>query len=478
MGTEGTMKKIAVSYERLEACLCRESFYDFVRRFWDVFIPEKPVWNWHIEFICNELQIVAEQVFARKPKLYDLIINVSRGATKSTISSILFPAWCWTRDPTLRIICGSYAKDLSYDLAMRCRWVLQSEKYNRLFPEAQLKKDTEGKLMTHQGGERFSTSVSAGVGGHHGHIILVDDPLDPTESASEASLTACNNWFDRTLLSCKVDKAVTPVILIMQRLDERDPTGRMLEREGRTIKHICLPAIEGDNIKPPEAAEFYLGGLFDPVRMPLPILNEIRLEIGEYAFAGQYLQRPIPERGGMFLVDQLQLVPTPSGVRRSVRYWDKAATYEAGCYTVGVRMGITDDRKFIVEDVVRGQWEAAERERVIRRTAEMDGLQVRIGIEEEPGSGGKESAQNTVKNLMGFNVIRDKPTGKKEIRADPYAAQVNACNVSLVRGPWNRAYCDELAHFCPTAKYKDQVDASSGAFAMLTKKVIVAGALR
>ncbi len=471
---------LLISPERLEASICRDSFFDFVQRFWSVLIPETPVWNWHIEVICNELQTVAERVFKREPKLYDLIINVSRGSTKSTIASIMFPAWCWTRDPTLRMICGSYAKDLSYDLAMRCRWLLQSEKYLALFPEAELEKDTEGKLMTVQGGERYSTSVTSGGGGHHAHLIMVDDPLDPTESASEAALTATNNWFDRTLLSCKTDKVVTPVILIMQRLDERDPTGRMLEREGKNIRHICLPAIESNDIKPPEMRELYLGGLFDPVRMPMLVLDQIRLDIGEYAFAGQYQQRPIPERGGMFLVDSLHIIREPPKLLRVVRYWDKAGTFEAGCYTVGLKMGIDNNSRIVVLDVVRGQWEANEREQRIRRTAEEDGKKVRIGVEEEGGSGGKESAQNTVKNLLGFLVVKDRPgaRGSKERRADPYSAQVNAGNVALVAAPWNRAYMDELAHFCHTARYKDQVDASSGAFAMLVKRPLQVGAFR
>ena len=98
----------------------------------------------------------------------------------------------------------------------------------------------------------------------------------------------------------------------------------------------------------------------------------------------------------------------------------------------------------------------------------MDGCGVRIGVEQEPGSGGKESAQNTVANLSGFSVFLDSPKGDKVVRADPFAVQVNNENVSMLRGAWNHEYLNELRFF-PNSKYKDQVDATSGAFASLVR---------
>jgi predicted phage terminase large subunit-like protein len=97
----------------------------------------------------------------------------------------------------------------------------------------------------------------------------------------------------------------------------------------------------------------------------------------------------------------------------------------------------------------------------------MDGINVMVGIEQEPGSGGKESAQNTARNLAGFISEIVRPSGDKVTRAMPFSAQVNVNNVYLARGEWNNAYMNELTLF-PNSKYKDQVDASSGAFTLLT----------
>ena len=84
-------------------------------------------------------------------------------------------------------------------------------------------------------------------------------------------------------------------------------------------------------------------------------------------------------------------------------------------------------------------------------------------MEQEPGSGGKESAEATIRNLAGYKVFADKVTGSKEVRAEPFAAQVQGGNVYLVAGGWQTDLLDELESF-PSAKYRDQVDACTGAF--------------
>jgi predicted phage terminase large subunit-like protein len=162
------------------------------------------------------------------------------------------------------------------------------------------------------------------------------------------------------------------------------------------------------------------------------------------------------------------------GILKSVRYWDKAGSKDAGAYTAGVLMHRMKDGRFVIEHVARGQWSALEREQQIKYWAEHDKGMLRhtpyeIGVEQEPGSGGKESAEATLRMLAGYRCFADKVTGSKEIRAEPLAAQVQAGNVFLVAGAWHSAFLDECESF-PNGKFKDQVDAAAGAFARLTGK--------
>jgi len=478
-----TTELTSVSKMELERTLCLESFYAFVVRFWHIVVPETPIWNWHIKYLCDEMQTLAERVFKGEPKAYDLLINIPPGSTKSTICSIMFPAWVWTRMTTARCICGSYSYPLSLELSRRCRDVIQSEKFTTLFascPSLREDQNTKGYFINQDGGYRYSTSVGGTVTGFHGHFLIVDDPLDPGQAVSETELGRANDWLGRTLSTRKVDKRVTPTVLIMQRLHEEDPSAQMLIRsrerkgiEGTPVRHINLPAeIDESNekeVRPRSLRRRYVDGLLDPARMSRDVLREAQSKLDEYGYAGQFLQRPVPISGGLFKVGRLH-VDTPPLSRRflsRVRSWDKAGTAGGGAYTVGALLGEDLEHRFWVLDVIRVQVDTGEREKLIKLTARMDGFDVLIAVEQEPGSGGKESAENTVRNLRGYVVEVVRPTGDKRTRAIPFSSQVNGGNVWLAEGEWNKVYVGELELF-PNSRYKDQVDASSGAFTVLS----------
>jgi len=172
--------------------------------------------------------------------------------------------------------------------------------------------------------------------------------------------------------------------------------------------------------------------------------------------------------GTLFQRDWFSFLESLPGSGCAVRYWDKAATEGGGARSAGVRIRKTGEGSYVIEDVMAGQWSALKRERMMRATAEADGPSVAIWVEQEPGSGGKESAEASVRNLAGYSVHVDRVTGSKIERAQPFAAQAEAGNVRLLRGAWNQRYLEELCAF-PLGPFADQVDASSGAFNMLSR---------
>lgn len=465
----------------LARSICEDSFFFFVKEFWDVLVPDEDlVCNWHIPFLCNELQRVAERVFRKLPKKYDLFINVPPGTTKSTIASIMFPAWVWTRMASARLICGSYSFDLAKDLSLKCRSIIRSEKYATYWPEVQFAEDqnTMMNFANTQKGMRLATSVGSSPTGRHGHFIIVDDPMDPGMALSELNTQEANNWMDMVIPSRMVNKTRTPIIVIMQRLHQDDCTGHRLEqKDGPPIRHICFPAdaTEGYPVIPEKCLENYADGLLDPVRLPRDMLQQERIRMGEFGYAGQYGQQPVPLGGALFLVDRLQVSPIAEEIVQKIRYWDKAVSLKkTACFTVGVKMELGKSGRIYVSDCIRGRWNSDDRENLIRSTAEMDGHDTIIGVEEEGGSGGPESALNTVRNLHGFNVQVHKEATNKVARAEPFSVQVNNGNVTLVPGDWNLIYRSEMQFF-PYSTFLDQVDASSGAYNILSKPVRRAG---
>ena len=162
--------------------------------------------------------------------------------------------------------------------------------------------------------------------------------------------------------------------------------------------------------------------------------------------------------GGIFPIEYLTTLNMfdRSKIRASIRSWDKAGTEDGGAYTASVLMQALKDGTYVVEHVARGQWSALEREQKIEFYAQVDAKvcpNYQIVIEQEPGSGGLESVESSIRNLAGYCVVKDKVTGSKDIRAEPFAAQVQGNNVRLVAGEWQFEYLDE-PEGAPNSKYR------------------------
>jgi predicted phage terminase large subunit-like protein len=490
------MKQALYDPQQIIRELNNRSLYHFMQYFWDevVNLPFKP--NWHIELMCKELEEIAYRVGNREKKVYDLLFNVPPGSTKTITISIMFPVWCWTKWFWMRFITASYSDTASLESAEYSRDLIRSQKFQQMYPELDIKqdKDSKGNFKVIKklfqspgcaprilnGGSRFSTSVGGTVTSFHGDINIWDDLINPKLAVSEAGIKTANDFLDQTLSTRKTDKEISTVIGVMQRLAQHDPTGHLLDKNKTNLRHICLPG-EITNfsrcVKPAECIKYYKNDLLDPIRLSWDALKDLEADLGQYGYAGQVGQDPTPPGGGMFKVDHLiTLLCSPASInfQETIRYWDKAGTAETGkkrgpCYTVGVKMAKLSNGKYIVLDVKRGRWASEEREAIIREVAEADGPTVKIYIEQEPGSGGKESAEATIRNLSGFSCIADLPTGDKVYRADPFSVQVNIGSVLLLKADWNTEFIEELRFF-PFSTYKDQVDAGSGAFNHLACK--------
>lgn len=473
----------------LESQKCKRSYFYFLQTFWDVIVQDPPHWNWHIPYLCKQMQIVVERVHERKPRKYDLIINLPPGTTKSLICTVFLVPWIWTKYPYFRIIKVSYNEQLTLEHADYIRDIVRSQKYQDMFPNVKLKYDKSGKSNFRVvfkkegawilGGGVLSTSVNAKATGFHGHLKVVDDPIDPQKAISEVELAKTNSWISQVLSSRVVDKRVVPEITIMQRVHKKDPSGIALEKakKGKQIKHICLPGdilsdANRNRLRPQILKKLYeeQGGYLDPIRLDAIALLELKLNLGQFGYKCQIDQDPVTPGSGMFDTSKLIKIKADSfnysaNLARIVRYWDKAGSEGAGAYTCGTKMALLRNNRFLVMDVVRGQWGTHHREKIMRETVQLDGPEVVQYLEQEPGSGGKDSALISKEGLSAFGnrVILDNPSGNKIYRADPFSVAMGMGYVAILEADWNRAWIDEYDDF-PNGDYKDQVDSGSGAY--------------
>jgi predicted phage terminase large subunit-like protein len=179
-----------------------------------------------------------------------------------------------------------------------------------------------------------------------------------------------------------------------------------------------------------------------------------------------------PAAGMYFKTENFTFVDAvPKNIIAYARSWDLAATEPTPLNpdpdaTAGVLMGLLDDGRVIVLDVKRKQIKANDARNLLRNMAAIDQGKykfVQITIPQDPGQAGKAQAQSLVSMLAGYSVEIVSPTGSKEVRATPFASQVQAGNVLILKSEWNDMYLSELESF-PESKHDDMVDASSDAF--------------
>lgn len=471
------------SLEEIDDELAYRSLNHFIRQLWPVVDPSEFKNGWHLDTMSEHLEAVSRGEITR------LIINIPPRHMKSLMVSVFWPAWTWLHNPSKQWLFASYAESLSIRDSVKCRRLIQSLAYQNLLmryqPDFMLTGDQNTKIRfeNNLGGYRLATSVGGALTGFGADFICADDAHNVVEGESETVRQGVLEWWDYAMSTRLNDPKTGAYVIIMQRLHEEDLTGHILakDRENQEWSHLCLPARyekENRTVSPLKFTDprTVVDEPLWPERYGDKELASIEKDLGIYGSAGQLQQRPSPRTGGMFPVENFQLIKAfnKNFILESIRAWDKAGTEDGGARTAGVLMHKMKNGSFLIEDVVKGQWSAGKREAIIKQTAELDGKNVAIWVEQEPGSGGKESAENTIKNLPGYNVHADRVTGDKATRAEPYSAQVEASNVVLIVGEWNRDFIEEHRLF-PNGKFLDQCDAAAGAFSRLNMLQKIAG---
>lgn len=455
--------KIKSNPEIILAEKCKRSFYFFLKTFWPVIIEEEFIDAMHIRYLCQELQYHGERVIKRLPKEADTIINVPPGTTKSTICTVMFPAWLWTRDCTLRIMTGSFSATLATDHAVKSRDIILSPKYRIMFPHVKLKYDQNNKThyKTTKNGERYAVGIHGAVMGFHAHVHIIDDPVDPKAAASDDMRQSANEFFSKVLPSRKVDKKNTPLFLIMQRLHQDDPTGYILSK--KKVNHIKLPGKISDKIRPlpEELASFYTNGLLDPKRLDQEILDEMAIDLGSVQYSCQFDQEPGDPEGIIFKRDWFEIVDInhlPSELFSQTVYMnaDTAQKVKTTNDPSAFLSWCMYENTMYIFEWFNKKMEFPELCREVKNFWARNGTTGSI-MDIEPKSSGSSVVQQ-IRTTTKLNVIEyDMPDGDKITRSSICTPYGEAKRIKLIKGHWNEEFLNQVTGF-PKAKHDEAVD--------------------
>ena len=447
----------------------------FVRAAWPILEPMTVYKHGKlIEVICAHLEAVTAGKCTR------LLINVPPGSMKSLLVSVLWPAWEWgpCAMPGLRYLSTSASDENMRRDCRKMRDLVLSDWFQTLWPEVRLVRKGETDFANDKGGGREGRSFPSLTGGRADRL-MIDDPHSTETAESDAERgTAIRIYRESAPLRLN-DPIRSAIIIIMQRLHQHDVSGVALALNlGYT--HLMLPMeFEQDRAcVTPFGRDWRTqdGELLFPERFPPEVVARDKVVLGSYGVAGQFQQRPSARGGIMFKRQWFKIIPAaPAGIRY-VRGWDLAATEKktkdtslGPAYTAGVKIGRTDDGRFVIAHVVRDRKDGAAVRTMIKNIASIDGRHCVQDLPQDPGQAGKVQSQDMIAMLAGYPAFASPETGDKQTRALPFAAQAEAGNVDVVEGPWNEEFFAEAELF-PTGAYKDQIDAASRAFARFVKQ--------
>lgn len=462
-----------------EILQCVSSYYKFFKWAWQSISNEKYSDNWHIKYLCDQLQELSEFIIKREPPPYDLlIINIPPGQSKSSIVSQVFPIWLWLQDPSVCTMVSTYSDSLNLRNVRNAKAIIEDEYFIFFNDYIEFKFGKRLELSVNQNnyfnnnykGEYSGTSIGGTITGLHFNLLVWDDIINPKQAASEAERKHAKLFLDWTLPSRKKDKALTPEIGIMQRLHEDDPTGHELKKaeQGKRIKHICLPGELSDNVKPDECKVFYKNGLLDEKRLSKPILKTMRINLGSYGYAGQISQTPSPDEGGLMKREYWNIVKqneVPEIIWHM--FIDGAYTAKKKNDPTGILIAGICKQKIYVKFVISKWMESPELLRYIPECSLLNGISKASMIYIEPKASG-QSLRPQINNL-GFNAVDIKSNLirlDKVARVNEVLPRIESGKVNLIEGFWNDEFIEQCAIF-PNGDHDEYPDLISYAIDIL-----------
>jgi phage terminase large subunit-like protein len=337
---------------------CEASFYEFVKRSWIHVEGREYVDGWHIQAMCEHLQAT------HKLEIRNLICNMPPRMGKSTIFSVLFPAWCWTIEPGLRFLYIAYSETLSVRDSISCRRLIANDWYRKLWGNKYSilrNVDNKHRFDNNKYGSRLSSSEHGTITGQGADIVCFDDPNNMETVHSTVIREGTNDFFDFTLSSRYTREHLLRRIVLQQRTHINDLTGHILSRNDPSWVFLCLP-MEFDKsrrastiILPMSDGKVWTdprkkdGELLCPNYVDIEGLKRIKFNLrnDSYNIAAQLQQRPSPAEGGLLKAEWFRpwVLPYYPNFEYILQSWDTALTTgKMSCYSACTTWGVFKDR--------------------------------------------------------------------------------------------------------------------------------------
>jgi len=441
----------------MDTVLSRRSFRYFIQCVQPSFL-----FNWHHLQVIDALERLVRREFTQ------LVVMMPPRHSKSELVSRLFPAWRYACNQDEKVICASYALELSSSMGRDCQKIIMSDAYRALFPEARLaeRSDSSGAIRTNKrfdivgnDGYYIASGIGGALTGMGCTVGIIDDPIkNAAEADSETYRDNAEAWYNTTFKTRFEPDAVE--VICQTRWHEDDLTGRILKKHNPNRLTISLPAI-AEQVEPHRK----IGEALWETRYSRTNLLEKQADIGSRAWNALYQQRPAPQEGNIIKRDWFSYYDPRAYNFASKRvnfFVDTAYTAEEQndpCAAIGY---VKEGADFYVLECTAKHLDFPDQLQFVRDFAARNGYTSRSVIRIEPKATGKSVVQ-TAKKETQLNVAEAKaPKESKVGRVNSIAGMLEAGRVHLPLGmTWVEDFLSECAAF-PNAAHDDRVDCLTG----------------
>lgn len=331
---------------------CEESFHRFVEVFWHVVEGDNEFKRGtHIDALCAHLEACFDGTIKK------LIINIPPRHSKSSLCSVFFPAWAWTKSPGLSFLNISGQIDLAIRDNVNCRRIIMSEEYRKLWGrEFFIYKDMNSKqrFRNNRGGEKIVKSITSSSMGEGGDFRIIDDPNPSQDIKSDVTREGTNETFSSAISTRRKNIQRDCLILTQQRIHENDLTGHIMEMGYDNVVHLFMP-FEYEVAR--KCITVPLKGMTEPWQDPRTVegqilwpeiyttkqlIEEVKRPLSPYHRAAQLQQRPAPQEGGLFKREWFCYWDKPlPKFRLTLQSWDTALSLsEDACESAMTTWGV------------------------------------------------------------------------------------------------------------------------------------------
>ena len=453
----------------------RNNFYEFFKKSFEITDPgtkleEAP----YLKVMCA----YTEQVALGKEK--KLIFNIPPRYGKSKILSNAFPAFCLGLNPSAKIMHITYSDELSADLAINCKKIMESQWYQKLFPNTRIdpKKSSATDFRTTKNGEKFSTTIHGAITGRGADLIIIDDPLKASD-VNSSERENVNKIYSNTIASRLNNKKDGKIIIVAQRLHPCDLSA-YVQKIDPQFKTISMPVIaqkdeewiiDGYLWRPKIEYIRRRGELLHPAREDMSVIENYQNSLGSAVFAAQYLQNPLQEGSGCIKKELLKTFSGNPVCQKIILSWDTASKIgENNSYSACVVIG-ADQKNYYLLGVFRDRLTFPA---LVNKVKEIYNLYnnhnslIKILIE-DASSGGQLLQELQDDCQIGRLIEAIRPMRSKEDRFNKVALAIEQGKLLFPQyqsSDWYYHFESELLAF-PYSVHKDQCDALSQAIVYL-----------